>query len=129
MILSSMCQPACVARSACCSTHCTVLFFVPSECARRLIVLLSAVCHYSCSTSNILPIVYQKGLQEAASLQQQSFKRSTVKCKEYNDNLYVQALGAEYNMDVRVLGITGSNQMVLSEHGIDLGQWEQQYSG
>ena len=41
----------------------------------------------------------------------------------------VQNLGAEYNMDVRVLGISGSSQMVLSEHGIDLAQWEQQYSG
>ncbi|KAL3159311.1 Bifunctional aspartokinase/homoserine dehydrogenase 1, chloroplastic [Trebouxia sp. C0010 RCD-2024] len=37
-------------------------------------------------------------------------------------------LEAEYNMDVRVLGISGSSQMVLSEHGIDLAQWEQQYS-
>ena len=40
----------------------------------------------------------------------------------------MQNLGAEYNMDVRVLGISGSSQMVLSEHGIDLTQWEQQYS-
>ena len=32
-------------------------------------------------------------------------------------------------MDVRVLGITGSSQMVLSEHGINLEHWEQQYSG
>lgn len=43
--------------------------------------------------------------------------------------LLVQALGADYNMDVRVLGISGSSQMLLSEHGIDLSQWEQQYSG
>ena len=42
--------------------------------------------------------------------------------------LLLQALGAEYNMDVRVLGISGSSQMLLSEHGIDLSQWEQQYS-
>lgn len=41
----------------------------------------------------------------------------------------MQNLDAEYNMDVRVLGISGSSQMVLSEHGIDLTQWEQQYSG
>ena len=40
----------------------------------------------------------------------------------------LQNLDAEYNMDVRVLGISGSSQMVLSEHGIDLAQWEQQYS-
>ena len=30
-------------------------------------------------------------------------------------------------MDVRVLGISGSSQMILSEHGIDLAQWEEQY--
>ena len=41
----------------------------------------------------------------------------------------MQALGAEYNMDVRVLGITGSRQMVLSEHGINLEEWEEQYCG
>ncbi|DBA71735.1 TPA: Bifunctional aspartokinase/homoserine dehydrogenase 1, chloroplastic [Trebouxia sp. C0005] len=40
-----------------------------------------------------------------------------------------EALGAEYNMDVRVLGITGSRQMMLSEHGINLEEWEEQYSG
>ena len=40
----------------------------------------------------------------------------------------MQALGAEYNMDVRVLGITGSSQMMLSEHGIDLADWQQSYS-
>ena len=39
----------------------------------------------------------------------------------------MQALGAEYNMDVRVLGITGSKQMMLSEHGIDLADWQQSY--
>lgn len=31
-------------------------------------------------------------------------------------------------MDVRVLGITGSSQMMLSEHGIDLADWQQSYS-
>ncbi len=45
------------------------------------------------------------------------------------DGCLIQALGAEYNMDVRVLGITGSRQMLLSEHGINLEEWEEQYSG
>lgn len=42
-------------------------------------------------------------------------------------SLQVESLRSEYDMDVRVLGISTGKKMLLSEHGMPLGTWKEEF--